>query len=43
MIKVMETNKYSYSYLHCDDENFNKKTIDFLKLNGDDFLFLYFN
>jgi|SaaInlStandDraft_4_1057021.scaffolds.fasta_scaffold32596_4 hypothetical protein len=46
MIKVMETQKYSHSYLHCDDENFDKNTIDVLKLNGfngDDFLFLYFN
>ena len=46
MIKVMETQKYSHSYLHCDDENFDKNTIDILKLNGfdgDDFLFLYFN
>jgi len=45
MIKVMEIQKYSYSYLHCD-ENFDKNTIDILKLNGfdgDDFLFLYFN
>lgn len=46
MIKVMKTQNYSYSYLHCDDENLDKNTIDVLKLNGfdgDDFLFLYFN
>lgn len=46
MIKVMETQKYSHSYLHCDDENFDKNIIDILKSNGfdgDDFLFLYFN
>ena len=45
MIKVMEMQKYSYSYLHCDDENFDKNIIDILKSNGfdgDDFLFLYF-
>jgi hypothetical protein len=38
----METQKYSYSYLHCDDKNFNKKTIDVFKsneFNGDDFCF----